>query len=298
MKLTKKLKALALSAAALCGITAGPAMAQNPNYAPGDIVLFFQQFGGSNTVMLNVGAATTFRDATSNILSIANIGSLLSDGTNGFGSSWYDTSSLWWGAAGVRSNSTSTTSQTDGDPGRTLYVSRNRTAVGTEGSAGSSAWVVDSNGSMTTGANGIIAMANRMETTSMTTTLVEGTSASNIDNQNLFNILGSPTTSFGVLPSGGVQGNFGAGSFGTFGGVAAEGALDLYRILATTAPVGTVTDGVTPAREGTYEGTFVIDQTGDVSYILQPIPEPTTMGATLFLGLAAGAMRRRRRVTA
>jgi hypothetical protein len=298
MKRTTKIKALVLSAAALCGITVTPTMAQNPNYAPGDVVLFFQQFGGSNTVMLNVGAGITYRDATSNILNIANIGSLLSNGTTGFGSSWYDTSSLWWGAAGVRSNSTSTTSQTDGDPGRTLYVSRNRTALGTEGSAGSTPWEVDSNGSMTTGANGIIAMANRMETTSVTTTLVEGTAASNIDDQNLFNILGSPTVSFGVLPSGGVQGNFGAGSFGTFGGVAAEGALDLYRILATSAPTGTVIDPGNVNRTGNYQGTFVIEQDGDVSFIVAPIPEPTTMGATLALGLVAAGMRRRRRVTA
>ncbi len=73
-------------------------MAQNPNYAPGDVVLFFQQFGGSNTVALNVGAGVTFRDATANILNIANIGSLLSDNVfTGFGSTWYDTGGLWCG---------------------------------------------------------------------------------------------------------------------------------------------------------------------------------------------------------
>lgn len=287
----------AILAAVGVALSASSAMAQNPNYAPGDVVLFFQQFGGSNTVALNVGAGVTFRDATANILNIANIGSLLSDNVTGFGSTWYDTGSLWWGAAGVRSNSTSTTAQVNGDPGRTIYASAIRTALGTEGSAQSPAWVVDSNGSMTTGSNNIIQLANRMETTSLTNTLVEGTGPSNIDNQNPFNILGNPTNSFGVFP-GSVEGSFGAGSFGTFGGVAAEAALDLYRILATTNPLGTVVDPGNSALEGTYQGTFVINDAGDVSYIVVPVPEPTTMGATLVLGCIAGAMRRRRRVTA
>ena len=57
---------------ALTGIALGvsSANAQNPNYAPGDLVLFFQQYGGSNTIAVNLGAATTYRDATSNILNI------------------------------------------------------------------------------------------------------------------------------------------------------------------------------------------------------------------------------------
>jgi hypothetical protein len=288
----KNILSTAILAAAGVALSASSAMAQNPNYAPGDIVLFFQQFGGSNTVALNVGAATTFRDATSNILNIANIGSLLSNGTTGFGSTWYDTSSLWWGAAGVRSNSTSLSSVTAGDvTGRTLYVSGLRTSLGTEGTAASAGWTVDSNGSMTSGANNIIQMANRMETQSLTTTLVEGTSTSNIDGQNLFNIFGTPTESFGVFP-GSVLGSFGPGSFGSFGGVAAEAALDLYRILPAT-PGGVVDPGT--IREGQFQGTFVIEQDGDVSYIVTPVPEPATMVAGLALGAVATLTRRRRR---
>ncbi len=294
--MTKNILSTAILAAAGVALSASSAMAQNPNYAPGDIVLYFQQFGGSNTVALNVGSATTFRDTTSNIINIANIGSELSNGTTGFGSSWYDTSSLWWGAAGVRSNSTSLTTVTAGDVGRTLYVSGVRTALGTEGVANSAGWTVDSNGSMTSGANNIIAQNNRLETQSLVSTLVEGTATSNIDIQNPFNILGSPTNSFSVFP-GSVLGSFGSGSFGSFGGQAAEGALDLYRILAAT-PGGVVDPGT--IREGQFQGTFVIDQGGDVSFIVAPVavPEPTTMSATLALGLVAGAMRRRRRVTA
>lgn len=293
MHRTIKLKAiLALAGVAL---SLGSASAQNPNYAPGDIVLFFQQFGSTNTVAVNVGAATTFRDATSNMLNIASIGSDLSNGTTGFGASWYESSSLWWGAAGVFNNSTSTTVQTNGDPGRTLYVSSVRTAVGTEGVASSAGWSVDSNTSMTTGANGIIAQNNRLETQSLTTKLVEGTATSNIDNQNTFNILGTPTNSFSVFP-GSVEGSFGTGTFGSLGGVTAEGALDLYRILATTAPVGTVDPGT--VREGQFQGTFVIDSSGDISYITTAVPEPST-ALMLVAGLGClGFIRRRRQPAA
>ena len=291
----KNILSTAVLAAAGVALSASSAMAQNLNYAPGDIVLFFQQFGGSNTVALNVGAATTFRDTTSNILNIANIGAQLSNGTTGFGASWYDSTSLWWGAAGVFNNSTSSSTVTNGDPGRTLNVSRNRNLVGTEGTASSTPWSVGSNTDMTTVANGIIGQNNRMETQSVTAILVEPTSTSNIDQQNLFNISGTPTNSFSVLASGGVQGDFGAGSFGSFGGLTAEGALDLYRILAVN-PSGTVETGT--VRAGQFQGTFVIEQDGDVSYIVTdvvPVPEPATMVAGLALGAVATLTRRRRR---
>ena len=288
----------ALAALALIGFAAAPAGAQNPNYAPGDILLFFQQFGGTQTVMVNLGAATTYRDATANLLNIVNISGALTGATPGgaaFGATWYDDPTLFWGLAGVFNNSTSTTTVTNGDPGRTLYVSRNRNLVGTEGTASSTPWSVGSNTDMTTVANGIIGQNNRMETQSVTAILVEPTSTSNIDQQNLFNISGTPTNSFSVLASGGVQGDFGAGSFGSFGGLTAEGALDLYRILAVN-PSGTVETGT--VRAGQFQGTFVIEQDGDVSYIVTdvvPVPEPATMVAGLALGAVATLTRRRRR---
>ena len=282
----------ALAALALAGFAAAPAGAQNPNYTPGDLVLYFLQFGGSQTVMVNLGAAFGYRDATVNNLNFINIGgSLTGAGSAGYSSTWYEDPTIFWGLAAVRSNSTSTTAQLNGDPGRTLYVSAPRTAVGSDGVVSSPIWVVDSGGSMTSGANNIIQMQNRLETQSLTTTLIESTAVSNVDNQNLFNILGSPTGSFVVFPGGAIQG-FGAGSFGTIGGQAAEGALDLNRILATQAPAGTVFDSAVPILEGTYEGTFIISKTGSVSYIA-PVPEPTTM-ALLGGSVVFGLIRRRR----
>lgn len=283
----------ALAALALIGFAAAPAGAQNnPNYAPGDLLLFFQQFGGTQTVMANLGAATTYRDATGPLLNIINIGGALTGATPAganFGATWYDDPSIFWGLAGVRSNSTSTTTVTGGDPGRTLYVSRERASLGTEGFAFATPWTVGGDTAMTTAANNIIQQVNRMETSSTTITLVDPTAFSNVDGQNLFNITGTPTTSFGTFTSGGVQGDFGPGSLGTFGGVAAEAGLDLFRLLAVS-PAGTVEPGT--LRTGQYQGTFVIDQAGSVSYIA-PVPEPATLSllaASVIIGLA----RRRR----
>lgn len=290
MQMKTTLKLLSFAALAASGFGVSSAMAQNPNYAPGDIVLYFQQFGGSNTVALNVGSAITFRDTAVNLINIANINAELSNGTLGFGAAWYDTSSLWWGAAGVRSSSTSTSAQTAGDPGRTLYISQGRSAVGAEGSASSPGWSGFGSTDMTTGANGIIQMVNRMETISVTDRLVETTGTSNVDNQNPFNILGNPDAAFTIF-AGGVEGNFGAGQFGSFGGVAAEGALDLYRILAATTAAGQVGG---PLREGTYEGSFVISQTGNVSFIVNNVPEPSSAMLLGVATLVGGFIRRRK----
>lgn len=295
MKLINKTKALALSAAVLCGVTITPASATNPSWAAGDLVVYFEQFGGSNTLMLDVGQAYTFRNLSSNLLNIKNVGAEL---TSAFGAGWANDSTVFWGAAGVFSSSTQTSTQQNGDPSRTLYISQSRAGVGTEGVSNSTGWGPFGNTSMTNGASGILTQNNRLNTipTSATDRLAEGTGSSQVDNQNPFNIAGNPNTAFGIFP-GGVMSNFATGTLGTLGGVTAESALDLYRVVATNNPAGTV-----PGTQATgdFEGSFVLDGSGNVSYIVAPVavPEPTTMGATLVLGCVAGAMRRRRRETA
>jgi hypothetical protein len=118
---------------------------------------------------------------------------------------------------------------------------------------------------------------------------VEAATASNVDNQNPF--LGDNLgTAFGTLVPGGVMGGFGNTSYGTIGGVAAEGALDLYRILGSSTAAGTVENG--GLRVPQYQGTFVIEQDGDVSYIA-PVPEPSTFA--LLAGSAIFGLIRRRR---
>lgn len=305
--IARKTGLIALAAGAF---TISPAQAVNPNFLAGDLVLYFQQFGGTGIpFMLDLGQATIYRDATSNILNIANVVSGINSTLNGSltGSTggspagggyattptaWYDDPTVFWGLATVRSSSSGTSTQVAGDPSRTLYVSAARTAVDTQ----SNPWSVGT-GSLTTASNNILNMVNRLGTIpgGATDRLIEGTGLSNVDNQNPF--LGSnPGTAFGLF-TGGVEASFSTGTFGTMGGVAAESALDLYRILATTNPSGTViSEGVTTPGDGSYEGTFIIDNTGSVSYIA-PVPEPATVS---LLGITAifGLVRRRRTRTA
>lgn len=306
---TKSILTTTILAAAGFALSDTSAQAQNGfyNQAAGDIVLFAQAFGGSQSLMLNIGTGQGFRDTTSNIFDIKNIGSELQtiSNTTSFGGNWYENPDMYWGVAGVRDTGTSTSAAAGptGDPGRTLYATKSRGNTGANafvaGTANSTAWSGFLNSDMTTGAGGINTMTLRMESVATTDRLVESNANSQVDNQNPF-LGANPGTAFGIF-TGGVQNvttsKFGAGTWGTLAGVAAESTLDLYRVLSTTVSSGQVGG---PLRSGSFEGSFVVDSTGDVSFIVNatPVPEPTTMGATLLVGCAAAAMRRRRRVTA
>jgi len=286
-----KSKIFILAATVAAAMSASPAQAQNLSFDKdaGDIVLYALKFGGSQTLVLNIGTGQSFRDAGSSLFNIKNIGTELAAISGQ--ANWWEDGNLYWGIAGVRSSSTGTTAQLFGDPSRTLYLSKERTAIGTVGLASSVNFADPGNTNMTTAANNIIAQNNRLETIGTTDRLVEGTGSSVVDNANSNPFLGSnPGTAFSVFP-GGVIGNFGVGAFGTLDGVNAEGALDLYRILAANTASGQEPG---PLRTGSYEGSFVIDQSGDVSFIA--VPEPSS--AVLFgsAALLGGFIRRRKSV--
>jgi len=287
----KNILTTAILAVVGVALSATSASAQNANYsqAGGDITLFAQKRGGTQTLLLNIGTGQQFRDTTTNLINLKNIGTEMASisGT----AAWWDDADLYWGIAGVRTSTDSNAAAVNGDPHRTIYTTKERTALGLEGAAQSSAWSIGTTSAMTSGSSNIIQMTLRLETVGTTDRLFETAALSNVDGQNPFLGL-NPGTAYGSFP-GGVMANFEASNaIGTFGGEAVESALDLYRILATTTASGIVENGT--LRVGQYSGSFVIDQGGDVSFIVQPIPEPTTMGATLVLGCVAGAMRRRR----
>ena len=279
------------------GMLATPAMAANTAYAPGDLVLFFQEQGGSNTVYVRLGqTAADFRgsatgaDATSRF-DLPNIGATL---TSAFGAGWANKTNLYAGLAGVWGNAGSLNSTLEnGDPNRTLYVSQSRAGSGTTGAANSPGWSIGSDGSMTTAATAMINMNNNpFETIHEGAQVISEVGESSIDNNNLFLAADVQGTAFGTF-AGGVQQ---AGTVGTRGDLwymdNVEFALDLYRIQARNNISGQVGLGETN-RLGSYEGTIGIDSLGNVSFMTATIPEPSS---TLLAGLAgAAALVRRRR---
>jgi hypothetical protein len=305
MKLKNKLAALLVASVSLAASSSNAA-----TYAAGDLVLFFFQENGSQTVYVNLGQAYTYRgaaagpqDATTvtNILqsrnstqnvagvttAVTNLGTTLS---NAFGGTWASMTNLYAGLAAVRSSSGSTTAAAvNGDPSRTIYTSVANDLVSDPGNRSGLG-----NTDMTTIASGIISMNTKF--LGANDILQAGVADSNIDDQNPFFASGILDTAFGSL-AGGVAQKGTATSLGSFGDVSnVQFALDLHRILATNGGAGTITAGLDsegntiPLRTSTYEGTITINSNGVVGF--SAVPEPSSV---MLLGLGAGTLAFRRR---
>lgn len=270
---------------ALVGTALLSSTAKAGTYTAGDLLLGFTNSSVGSVYVLDLGSAITYRNATSNILNITNIGTDLS---NVFGSTWYDNSSLYFGVVGVRS----TTSGANGDPSKTTYLSASRPSVGTQ----SAVWGQGNpytSGAMGTAGSQVVGMETSFSTALASTTASNTNAAIMAKGTTTWDHYNPPTTgsqSFGLYSAvgantAGIEQTFAAGSYGTFAGIGAvEGAVDLYRLLATTT--GATADGkgvIGTAGVGTYEGTFTLDQSGNVSFAA--VPEPSTYA---MLAMGAG----------
>lgn len=245
-------------------------------FTQGDLILAIRGVAEGKTYMVNLGAATGYRDATADINSIVNIKTDLDANFAG----WENRSDVTWSLFGVRASST-LAGVVNGDPGQTIYISRAEVPVGVQETAwGVSGQTISStNHGLTAGQiSGVqveFSGASNLLTTAPASTIL-------LDSETVYDTSGNSWTGFSN--SGGSQGNFGAGTAGT--------ALDLFRSLGTTtgaSPTGTL-------RVGSYEGTFHINNLGAVSYTANPtatiVPEPSR---AVFLVLGAGSLMLRRR---
>jgi PEP-CTERM motif len=287
----------ALLATSLVALVTPTAMAANSFYAPGDLILYFQKEGGSNTIYANLGnTATEFRGAAAgadapNKLNFLNLNSTL---TSAFGAGWASDPTIYAGLAGVWGVSATQTNLQNGDPQRTLYISQGRTGVATVGAADSVGWDLSGGGNtaITAGAQGINNQNNAFENNYDVLVTVSPTSISLIDDNNPFSSPGLQGPSFGLF-NGGNQQVGSSGTIGDFGDAGvAEFALDLYRILGRTGVSGQVPGDL---RNGSFEGTVTVDGQGSVSFLTAPttvVPEPSSVA---LLGIAAGSLVLRRR---
>ena len=292
-----KSKTSLFALAVLAAVAISASQARAATYNAGDLIMGFRATGGigsSSNLLVNLGSAITFRDLTStNILNITNIGTDLSNtfGTGaGNGVEWYNRTDLSFGVVGVFS-SASSGAVTSGDPVRTLYASQTRTAAGTLGSANSATPGSPTAISSTNQGNSAGNMISLASTFTNATASLNNSSVAVISaTGNTWTNYTSGTTDFSAFNPG-VEQTFTASAWstGTFGTATnVEGAVDLYRVLNTAtgaSPTGT-------AHVGSYEATFVINQSGQVS--VSAVPEPSTY-ALFGLGAAAIVFAVRRR---
>jgi hypothetical protein len=302
MKLKNKLAAMLVASGSLAAASSAHAAA----YAAGDLMLYFFQEGGSQTVYANLGQARNYRGSeagSSDVVSNLNVkswgsnlgtvnesSSLGTTLTSAFGSNWATLTNLYAGLIAANNSLTSTsTAAVNGDPNRTIYFSAPNNLV--DEVVGRS---VAGNSAMTTLATNIAGMGAGF--TGTDDFLISPADISNkIMSQNPFFTAGTLGTAFGGF-AGGIAQVGTSGTRGSYGDVSnVEFALDLHRILATTTASGTINgvdaDGnAIAARTSMYEGTITINSNGVVGF--QAVPEPSSV---MLLGIGAGALAFRRR---
>jgi len=289
----KQITKYVLATAVALGFAVAPTMAQiDTTFNANDVLLGFRASGGngtSTTIMVNLGAASTFRDATSNMINFVNIGSILS---TAYDSNWYDRTNLWTGFVSAtngqnddNTGGTAIASQTT-DYNSTIYVSTRRTATGTVGSANSTR----PGNSIALNAQNMGGLINTLGLTfdaNDTSGVYNGSSSVT----NLWNTSMTGSNGADIGANYNVEATYTVGDRGTFGAAGTvEQMWDFYRVAQFP-----VTDA--DAGKGLYQGTFTLNSSGQVSFVA--VPEPSTYA---LLALGAGvvffAIRRRNKQTA
>jgi hypothetical protein len=292
MKFKNKLASLLVASGSLAAASSAHAAA----YAAGDLVLYFFQEGGSQTVYANLGAATGFRGSVagpSDAVKNLNVLDLKSALSQAFGQNWASMDNLYAGLIASNNAFTSTTTAAvNGDPNRTAYFSApNNLAEEVLGRN------IGGNSAMTVLATQIAALGSGF-TGNDDFLIVPAGPSNQIMGQNPFFASGQLDMAF-LTFDGGIAQVGTDGTYGSLGGVSnVEFALDLHRMLAAPGAAGTINgvdaDGNPIAqRTSMYEGTITINSNGVVGF--QAVPEPSSV---MLLGLGAGALAFRRRRSA
>ena len=280
-------KAMTVAGILSLGAIPAYALSQDSTFDRGDVILGFQQLGGSKALEVNLGAAIGYRDATTTSLNFANIGSIL---VSTYGDNWFTDTSLFAGAMGLRDRTSSNDDPAvNGDFANTLYYTTQRTAAGIVGVASSAP------------ANKTEAQADAASVSAFTlSTTYLNADSGDADGFELFSPQSStagtwedfnpfsgsnPGTSFGQFAN--LQDKFGTGwdLDATYAGISNVAAVwDFYRL------AGYEGGG---SKASSYEGTLVLDRSGRLSFIAA-VPEPTSFGL-ISLASALGLILRRRR---
>ncbi len=265
-------------------------------YNDEDLILGFQVNPTNNlSLEVNLGSTITrFRDggAPRNATNVINIGNISTQLIALGGANWFDNTDLYFGAAGNRGVAGQNNSNTAGftgiigaqDPNQTIYITERRVGVGSVGARNS-----NPTGSASTSASFVRQFSAAFDAREVSGIYAGAQTANTWEDFNQVNA-GVQATAFSGQTTG-VQFNFGAGSFGTFGAAGTvEGVIDLYRQARFVNATNTPDFDTVQAYD--YLGSITINQAGDVSFVA--VPEPSTFA---LLGLSAlgffGSTRRR-----
>ncbi len=275
---------LRIAALAIAGLTLSSHHAKADPYADGDLILGFRATGGTGgttNLLLNLGSASNFRDAATQ--TTLSLGNLDADLDSIFGGSWNTRSDVLWSISGTQFTAG------NGFTNRALFASRAQAfPLGPVGSSNSVAWA---RGSTSTqgipagklaafgtkygvGTTGAVSGTDQIESTNAPLGLVQPHAQTNSYEEFMSGGSQSSSGSSFAYFSGGIESSFANGANGT--------ALDFYIM-----PAGT--------GAGTYEGTFTISNSGDVTYTPQGVPEPSSALMLALGGTALGFIRRRQR---
>jgi len=287
------LKRVAFALTALAAILPGEANAAS--YSIGDLFLAFDANAGqgaNETLVVNLGAASGFRDlgdAGTTQLNYLDVGTQLS---TQFGSGWADRTDLRMHLYGSTGADTIGDDLLRGDPFQTTYVGRGTRAT-IDAAITLATQNVASASALQTASSRINAAAGSYGNGTVT---ADSAGAAIIPNS----IANSPdefirptvSTAFGAWSSG-VDQAFAAGNRGTsFIGIGLvgtiEGFLDMYRVQGRNDVAGQYGEGAA-VRTGDYQGSFLINTAGQVSFV----PEPSSSAVLGLVGLLALSRRRR-----
>jgi len=303
-----RLGILALAAVSLVVSAASSMAAADTIYDTNDLLLFFQNptgtTGTDRVVTYSLGStydvfrrAATPTDLTfGTTINLGNINAIL---TSTFGADWTGAaSSIFAGAAGQNGATSSLSSTTTNqDYARTVYVTKPRTGAGTVGVANSSATPQQPDGATAQGglASAISGSNNGALNTTQPGSLE--TDSTVIDDNNPFSS-GSPATAYGQINDG-VMGSLSSSTYslGSVSNIVL--GLDLYRATPVLNASGwqninNITGVV--AKQGYYLGTVTLSSNGDVNFVA--VPEPSTISLIALAGGAALVAARRRKSAA
>jgi hypothetical protein len=237
----------------------------------GDLVAAFFEVNATgtgveaNTYVLNLGSASALREGT---LSYSQ--NISTDLASAFGADWFTSGSVRWAVVSVIA---STDPVTNGDPGRTTYISVDN--GGTQGSAAPTNLSSTQRGTLSTNLSSFFAPIGM------------GLDENGATNGGAIYPSSSPNSVTSFLPPSSST-NFGLGQSPTAGINGMTSSLDIFRTLHTTTGADLTAalgpDATTGSRQ--YVGSFQINSSGQLS--LASVPEPTSsllLGALAALGL-------------